>query len=362
MKVYDAKADGPQVHVLAIGIGEYPHCGASAKLPEARGIASLKSPPRSAHSIAQWFLSNRKWLSPRLGTVTLLADHVADAPIQGTLPTLEVIKRAMREWQDIGDVDDVLILYWCGHGFEHERRPLLLTRDAGKDGDLWDHTADLGSDRYRAYRSRSRTQLWLIDACRDSTGGLGLLDPSGRSMLPDTGTNELPQNKDITMVLATGPFGQASAAPGRPSYFSLALIDALEWGAWRLTSAGWQIRTTGLVTPINERLSEMDLPQQARPVDGIGQHPVLQRTDPPAIPARFRCEPGAVQAQVRLSLVDPSSATVAYAQAAPTLDPWTETVRAGHFDLQGTDELDRTAKNPVWILPSIPEGILQWPH
>lgn len=357
-------------HILVVGISSYPWCagGPLGPTPEACStIQQLTSPHRSAHAVARWMSEHAEMFSPPLRSIRLVADPIAGQTFTPSPPDFSTIKREFRAWQAAGDAGSTMLLYWCGHGFQHENQQLLLTRNAGEDGELEEHAVDITKTFALARASAPKTQLWLIDACREAASALDLHCPSGRSLLPSATTSQLSQVtlKDMSMVVASALYQSASGQTNDPSWFSRALLDALSWRAYRKVNGQWMVRTTDLVAPINASLRELlaehtDTGQTCSASDGIGQHPVLLSPSAPTVPTQVLTAPSEVQERVRLDLRtlagDPLKS-----QDEPSDRPWQVDVAAGLMWLRGTHaDTDAAHEEVVSIDPDNREAILSW--
>jgi len=354
-------------HALVVGVGTYPFCGPGAPLQAARNVRDLTSPPISAHGFVDWLIDHAGDFDAPLSSITLLADPVPGSAHGTTPPTFDEVEAAMQAWQNEGREDDVLLLYWCGHGLlDQNQRRLLLCQDVGKNGRFWRHVVDSRADSVQARASRARTQLWLIDACQEAAEHLKLFNPSGLSTLPDIGANLLAQTtgKDIGLVLSSAEFQLARATRSAESNFCQALKEVLTWRAFVQKGAGrWLVRTTDLVSPINDVFAARGVKQRCTSRDGVGQHPVLSRSRPPEIPATFACDPSEMQAEVLMSVerIGPAAErTQLAAQQAPSAEPWPLAVPAGMFFLSGQHGTQGARETPVFINPNVTRGVLPW--
>jgi hypothetical protein len=366
--VFDEPQAGVSTHALVVGIGVYPHCGPNATVPEFRAVLDLTSPQVSAHTFARYLINQADTLDAPLASVRLLTDPVDgsafDAP---TPPTFANIEAAIPAWQAAAGNGDCLILYWCGHGFENsDGRHLLVCSDAGENGYFWKRTLDSTGDFLRAPRSPARTQLWLIDACREDADDVGLVDAQGETTLPDLGNGAFANlsNKDLAAIVSSSAFSTATGDTDEPSDFCKALIQALDWRAFERVGDRWMIRTFDLLTPINEYFEERDLKQRAHPRDGIGSHVVWSTANAPGIPAQFQCDPLTVRQRVLLELLSIDEQTLQPTlvdrQPNPSLRPWRREVPAGFFRLLGRMEGSEPQYKNVTVMPRNRVGVLPW--
>jgi len=362
------QVDGPATHVLLVGVGELPHCGANAPLGTlARSIRPLSAPPCSAHALASWMLEHRERFDRPLATVRLLTDPVDESPHLCTPPDVEAARDALKTWMEDGGEDDAMVLFWSGHGLLEQNTDarLLLCRDVGNDGHFDDYMLDLKADRRNARAYPPKTHLWLIDACQESAAVTGLANLGGRTALRNAMTSTLAsvRGQDFGTLFSSVDFQLARSKPGQPSYFCEALLEALRWRANGNDGSGpWTIRTTDLVRPINDHLAEHQRLQRCRPADGVGQHTLFRLDEAPRVPVELSCAPSVEQPKVtmRLGVFDNGAVTVRHEQPAPTAEPWALTVDAGNYYLGGEHPDKGERMEQISVSPMRRKGVLRW--
>src|SRR5207244_556533 len=176
---------------LVIGVGDYPHLpGGSqdqtAPAHQSYGLQSLDSPAWSAVEFANWLKANLRNRQAELGTIDLLvsAPLGAPGPLQGfDVPTMGEITKAFNDWaaRCHKHVNNVAIFYFCGHGFQREVM-MLLPADFGNPavGNPWTNIIDFTTTHIGMIDCMANTQLYLLDACRE-TPMLLLRDIHGRA-------------------------------------------------------------------------------------------------------------------------------------------------------------------------------------
>ena len=191
--VYDEPREGPGTHALVIGVGGYDHLHggiSDRKLRRATrygNLGQLTSPPKSACAVARFLKTSdpMDWAAP-LATVDLL---VSTAPSDGDpggegghyqRATRDAIQAAFDDWWDRCDThtENVAVFYFCGHGMQATNQ-VLLASDFGRTRNPWAQALDLNKTRQAFNANRARTQVFLIDACREvTTSNVEVPDPN----------------------------------------------------------------------------------------------------------------------------------------------------------------------------------------
>jgi hypothetical protein len=271
--VHDAKLPDTQAqtHALVIGVGDYPHLpGGSqygtAPAKQTYGLQSLDSPGWSAVELAMWLKGNLKNKSAPLGTIDLLVSAPPNAPakLQGfDVPTMAAITKAFDAWDArcTRHANNVAIFYFCGHGFQREVM-MLLPADFGNPavGNVWNNIIDFSTTHVGMIDCQAGTQLYLVDACRE-TPVLLLRDIHGHATaLKTTTTLQHPRrNAPVFQSATTGT--KAHGEPGKVSYFGNAIIDCLRsTGARGMDGPRWVVSTNSLGVALQEYMRRTKVP------------------------------------------------------------------------------------------------------
>ena len=181
--VFEQDVAGPATHALIIGVGGYDHLdgGASDHKLEPAGkygnLGQLTSPPKSACALAAALtaIPREDWLAP-LGTVDLLVSTApGDDDPGGTggpyeRATRTAIQEAFDRWwvRCESNPDNVAVFFFCGHGLQASSHVLLPT-DFGATGNPWAQAIDFNRTRDAFLTNKAKTQVFLVDACREVT-------------------------------------------------------------------------------------------------------------------------------------------------------------------------------------------------
>lgn len=258
--LYESNAPGgPGTHVLAIGVGHYPHLinGGSKLAKKPLGLGQLESPPESARAFINWCLA--PLLTPGvvgftnssapLASVEALASIKVPVSIvtpsgsqQLDEPTRNNVRQAFEDWLErvASHQDNIGVFYFCGHGVMFENHYLLCSDFGKSNGMPWENGFDISNTLRAVEREVSGSIYFLIDACREMSRAIGMT-PSGQSLpllTPDLGKPVI--RRSTTLIEATGE-GERAFAPsgGQVARFTDALLTAMS-GFCGVKSAGSQ--------------------------------------------------------------------------------------------------------------------------
>lgn len=231
-------------HVLAIGVGKYPHLlnGKGKLAGDPMGLEQLESPPVSAKALIEWFLSPVAgagvFENPDAPLASIEGLASAETAVEIATPnakitlaeaTQDAIQQAFEDWLDRlkSHPDNVGIFYFCGHGVMVSDH-YLLAQDFGHSAQPWTKAFNVSLTVRAVEREIQGSVFFFIDACRNIPRALAMtLGAQPPPLLPaDLGMDV--SRKHVTVIHATGE-GQLAFAPLGPtvSRFTSALICAL---------------------------------------------------------------------------------------------------------------------------------------
>ena len=251
-------AVGPGAHVLAIGVGSYPHLigGTPPVTNMPLGLGQLSSPPVSTKAFIDWCVApllnaaNPGYSNPLCTLATVEALISTKAPVTIQAPTGPVqlqnairanIDAAFAIWLERLKSDDanIGILYFCGHGImvaDH----YLLAEDFGVNNLMpWDRAFDVSNTLRAVEREVNGTLFFFIDACRQMSKKVAMTAGATPSSLMVVDLDKPVSRSSATLVRATGEGKLAFAAEGKVSRFTSALVTALS-GYCGIKSTGSQ--------------------------------------------------------------------------------------------------------------------------
>ena len=306
----DLDASAPALHALIIGVGGYAHLkgGDGRRMADLLKFGSpgqLTSPPRSALAWVDALIGAREeWLVP-LGSIDLLISPAPGKAIEGAHEpaTRAAIESAFDDWWDRCDrnADNVALFVFCGHGVEAENQ-ILLAADFGKARlRPWANAIDFDGTRLAFMANRARTQMFIVDACRQMTlaGKNAIGNPASPLRAPEK--NDRQHCEFDFTAKATKRQGSAYGEPDKPSYFTKALLAGLAGGAAVEHEREWYVRTGELGGRMYDLMSLVHAPDGQNPEIRIGPSTFIRRVPGPTANLRVRCQPAEATSQAELS-------------------------------------------------------------
>ena len=246
-------------HVFVVGVGTYPHLAAGALAT--RGVpfvlGQLTSPPVSAKAFARWFEATLINPSAPLASIELLLSPMENLTNQdgAVVPIEEAthdnIVRAFTRWEArcSSNPQNVAIFYFCGHGLAREDL-LLLPSDFGDPsfGNLWSKAIDINATHTSMAACRAGTQLYFIDACRETPIAL-LHEINIRATNLKSGQFG-PAGRDAPIYYAAGEGMQGFGLANDVSFFTAAVLAALDGVGATDQGTGWEVNTSSLGTSV----------------------------------------------------------------------------------------------------------------
>lgn len=234
----------PGTHVLAIGVGKYPHLlggkGTLAKDP--MGLEQLKSPAVSVKGLLDWFLSllggGQRFHSLAVPLASVEALASAEVPVTIDTPYGPIkldpaiqdnVQQSFEDWlaRLKGHPENVGVFYFCGHGVMVADQH-LLSEDFGRTQQPWSKAFNISLTIRAVEREVQGSIFFFIDACRKIPRAVAItLGAEGPPLLPpNLGTNV--SRRHTTAIYAAGE-GELAFAPqgGAVSRFTAALLCAL---------------------------------------------------------------------------------------------------------------------------------------
>lgn len=305
--VGDPSAAG--AHVLIIGVGAYDHLldGDDEKPELADGMRQLTSPPNSARTLAEWFLSGAFDHPDRgLRSLSMVVSEQAPGPYPANanvaphpLPNGDIasVRSAIEAWalRSAAHPGNLAFFYFSGHGVT-ANEPLLLCRDYGAtENNRFRGAVNLGGLLAGMESRAPDEQVFVIDACRSPAALVNALMASraqlGDGILaPDFASRRAPSLQSVHF--ATSGLASTFAPRGGVSFYTAALIDALNGGGAQSDLDYW-VGTNGLQTALGaytKRSASLDgvvqLPERTRsPTFMIHRPPRVQ------VPVYVTCAP-----------------------------------------------------------------------
>lgn len=304
----EGDSDQARTHALIIGVGGYPHV-ADGEDPNPDvvnkfgSLTQLTSAPRSAATLAQWIVDHKtSWHAP-LGTVDLLISPVANDDLSlpknldGSalaLPTFANVRTAYEGWKNrcSRNKDNIALFYFCGHGGEKSFSLYLLCQDFGAANDIWDGAFDFTRTRDAFHTCAAERQLFFVDACRELTLGLLLFEPTARPLEGSRKATDPDCRFNFTQFAA--PHNASALGPVKGvSYYSTALMKALDGAAAKNVAGDWIVTTGRIVDTLEEIARMQELPDDYNPnyPEEINETAPFLRVPTPKVPVTISCLP-----------------------------------------------------------------------
>jgi hypothetical protein len=338
-----------QTHVLVIGVGEYLHLLRGSKFDRepavnSFGLSQLTSPPISAAAFANWLpnLANKK--AP-VGTVELLLSPADYTDGHGNslavdLPTMANVKAAFRAWSQRTDANsaNVAIFYYCGHGLEKEGTTILLPCDFGTPAEANISANMIDFDltfNCNLLESRAKTQLYLVDSCRETPTQLLALRTSPTALISTTKLQQLP--RDAPVIKATNSGLRAHGDPGNISFFTTALLNCLQKVGARGQNGGkWEVTTSSLGQAMKYCLQRMKRPGLGPLVCDVGGKSnfdtIIHTFSYPAyVMSSIDCDPDKALSEAQFTIR--KGAVTVESRKTPCPDAYEVDILAGQYDI-----------------------------
>jgi hypothetical protein len=261
----------PRLHAFVIGVADYPHLMGGSGQPAAVnfGLQQLTTTRHASISIAE-FLTSR-YLNPDcpLGSLELLLSpsekltRSDNTKVTIETSTMANIRAAFKRWYDRcnSQTGNIAFFYFAGHGVSRDSR-YLLAADALDPNQLKLSENFINFDwmRLGMRKNAAATQLFFVDACREKPIDLYLQANVDGDSLVDAGVNDkLAATSAAYFAAADGQ--RAYGPPNEGTYFSTAVIDALNGAAAKKKDGKWAVNTSELGNAINQIMSSLSRTQ-----------------------------------------------------------------------------------------------------
>jgi hypothetical protein len=362
--LFNSIENHPQTHMLIIGVGDYPFLPGGTKEKQqtfdgAQRLGQLTSPPISAEAFYRAAIALHEednWIKP-LGSIEVLASFNIHEVFVGeviTPATIENISAAYFAWKNRCDTheENVAIFYFCGHGLEKANQ-FLLAEDFGEiTGNPWKGSFDFDNTRKAFFTCKAKTQLFLVDACRNITRDMFQTDLSSNPIEPPK-ISIADCEFDLTQKAAAegeSAFGKTNAV----SFYTNALIKALKGNASFKDNDEWVV-STGLIASRMTSLIKMEKENQGYPQRCISNTSdvtnIIRFHSPPKVPIAITCDPDDALPHADLICTEVNTNTVA--SRAPMEDPWNFDLEAGIYKMEA-NFVNNNYKNALNVDAVIP--------
>jgi hypothetical protein len=277
----DVVLDQPRLHALVVAVGDYPHLigGAGPLAADPFGLSQVTTPRFTGPLVAEWLLTSLNNNARPLGSLEVLLSPGAPiatpaGPVMADRATMGNIQKAFDAWFKRCNArpDNASLLYFCGHGMAKVSQ-YLLAEDFGHpdDADIWKKCIDFDGLKVHMRKCRAQTQLFFVDACRETPFGLlAQIDARGERLVSATFND--PPVPCSAAYRATTDGRQAYGPDDGPTYFSQALICCLNGVAAQLKNGKWIVDTFSLANALGQTIGHsarrLKLPLSCNPDPG----------------------------------------------------------------------------------------------
>ena len=248
MLAYDRRGvgDGPGLHALIVGVSHHDHLGDGASAKTSFGLSQLSRSARTAATLAKLLIERADKLICPLKTCRLMLSPAQDeaceidAALAHGSARLADVQAALMDWHHDASLreDDATLFFFCGHGIQQSvGSSYLLMQD-------WLGGAQQPLDRalyllniYNGMRNgdhqphMARTQLYIVDACRNSLGALADFE-NATAAQPFLVRRGGVDDRVAPIFYSSAPGHNAwSPDPNGPTLFGGQLISCLAGGA-----------------------------------------------------------------------------------------------------------------------------------
>jgi hypothetical protein len=337
--------NAPRLHALVIGVGDYHHLGLNPARPATflSDLPPLSITTPAARRLAGWLETRYTNTDRPLGSVELLLSPAetmqradgSDVDVEDA--TMANIEAAFARWYKRCDTDEnnIALLYFAGHGISTMASQFLLPSDFGNPDlpDEWKNCIDGTGLQSGMAKCEANTQLFFIDACRDTPiSALTQRNPHGNPLV----TADLNDKVDLSAAfLAASEGRKAYGRDGEETYFCKALVMCLEGVAARKSGPEWRVDTSNLASSL---AAVVDIMAQTENLP-LSCHcpaikPVVLHVPPePKVLVKVDCAPKERNNQATITLTQNQTVVTSPAGQAR---PWSAELSEGDVTLAAT--------------------------
>jgi hypothetical protein len=358
--------NAPRLHALVIAVAQYPHLNGGAGSPalEPLGLSQVTTPRYTGLAIADWLLT--RYQNPRcpLGSVEVLLSPgepvpSPNGPVPAASATMANIESAFARWKTRcgADSGNIAWFYFCGHGVSKDAQ-YLLPEDYGDPAVFqWKNNIDFDGLRVGMRSCAAQTQVFFVDACRETP--LALLTQLNVAGNPLTGAGFADAVDCSAAYYATTPGRQAYGPDHDVTYFGQALLSCLNGVAAIKKGPKWVVDTYSLGNALGQTIVQLARryrqPLSCNPdPSGMGR---INEVAGPRVIAAVSCT-----SEVANNVADITITRGATALHSPPGQPKpvVEEVEAGDWTIQVTFPGNQFASPPAegyTFMPPVFEGV-----
>jgi len=360
----------PRLHAFVVAVGDYPHLlGGTGELAhDPFNLSQVATPRFTGPSVAAWLIEKLRNSDRPLGSVEVLLSpggtiSTPGGPVLANPATMANIEQSFAAWLKRCDThpENAAFFYFCGHGLAKVGQ-YLLPEDFGdpKAADIWKKCIDFDGLRIGMRKCRARTQLFFVDACRETPFGvLAQINVRGEPLISATFND--PAVPCSAAYYATTEGRQAYGPADGPTYFSQALLCCLNGvAAMKRMSGKWMVDTYSLGNALGQTMAQyarrFKLPLSCNPDPG-GMATIHEAPTPRVIVA---IECSSAQASDVADIKIAANGTVVLHSPPGSMKPIVEDVAAGSWTVAVSfpgGQFATPAPEDYVFMPPVFEGV-----
>jgi hypothetical protein len=297
----DIVTDQPRLHAFVLGVGDYPHLngGIGPLAADPLGLSQITTPRYTAPAIVDWLLRTYRNPACPLGSVEMLVSPQTQIDLPGGAQTSVVsatmsnIRQAFAAWHSRCNLhaDNIAFFYFCGHGLSKGGQ-FLLPADFGNPAltKRWENCIDFDGLRVGMRSCAAQTQLYFIDACRETPFGLlTQLNVQGDPLIDTASFSDTVRCSAAYYATAQGlkAYGPANG----PTYFGQAVLSCLNGVAGMNKQGKWIVDSYSMGNALGQVMAQLarrhNLPLTCHPdVSGMAR---IHEAQTPRVIAAIEC-------------------------------------------------------------------------
>lgn len=366
----DVVSDKPRLHAFVIGVGDYPHLnggivGSLALDP--LGLSQVTTPRFTAPAIAKWLLRDYKNAQCPLGSLEVLVSPGGQIALPGggqadaQRATMTNVEQSFAAWQArcSKHADNIALFYFCGHGL-HKGEQFLLPEDFGNPRlpKRWKNCINFDGMRVGMRRCPAQTQLFFVDACRETPFGmLTQLTVEGDPLIDGAGVDDTVGCSAAYYATAQGK--QAYGPANGVTFFGEAVLSCLNGVAGLNKLGKWIVDSYSLGNALGQVMAQMArrhrLPLTCNPdVTGMAR---IHEAKAPRVMVSVECTSEAANLAAEIAL---RRGAVQFLCGPGQPKPMVEEVEAGDWDVDVRfpgGQFPATPPRSYTLMPPVFEGV-----
>jgi len=260
----DIVTNAPKLHALVIAVAAYPHLngGGGPLALQPLGLSQVTTPRYTGLAVADWLLTRYQNAVCQLGSVEMLLSPnqpvpSPNGPVAAASATMANIEAAFTKWKKRCSTDpgNIAWFYFCGHGVSKDAQ-YLLPEDYGDPAVFqWKNNIDFDGLRVGMRSCAAQTQVFFLDACRDTP--LELLTQLNVIGNPLTDASFSDTVDCSAAYYATTPGRQAYGPDHDVTYFGQALLACLNGVAAIKKGPKWVVDTYSLGNALGQTMEQL---------------------------------------------------------------------------------------------------------